>query len=173
STFTLAPPGDHAANTGPSPTIVASTPIVSTKEGSDKGDLVYVSTVPSSPAPTEPSSPILDNVESKSDGEAHKAVSGDKEADNAGPNVPSNSKPNASDKVNAGNDAADHPKSPNGDPWYVVTLSQHVGVFRGWTTIQPLVSGVSGFCVKKYASYNAALIAFIKADSLGMVQIRA
>ncbi|KAG5635683.1 hypothetical protein H0H81_010421 [Sphagnurus paluster] len=61
--------------------------------------------------------------------------------------------------------------APAADAWYIVTVGRNVGVFRG-NNVQPLVSGVSGFYCKCFASYEAATIAFAEADSLGLVEIK-
>ncbi|KAJ2911432.1 hypothetical protein MD484_g8981, partial [Candolleomyces efflorescens] len=58
---------------------------------------------------------------------------------------------------------------PAKDTWYVVTVGKEVGVFRGWHNVQPLVTGVSGACYKKYTSEDGARIAFAEALAAGNV----
>ncbi|RXW19002.1 hypothetical protein EST38_g6846 [Candolleomyces aberdarensis] len=52
---------------------------------------------------------------------------------------------------------------PSEDLWYIVTIGLEVGVFQGWQSVLPFVSGVSGACYKKHLSKEAAHIAFAKA----------
>ncbi|KAG6916281.1 hypothetical protein DXG01_007522 [Tephrocybe rancida] len=60
----------------------------------------------------------------------------------------------------------------NQDGWYVVTIGREVGVFQGWSRVQPLVNGVSGFGMRRCASHTAALEAFEEAMAQGLVEIR-
>ncbi|KAF6759466.1 hypothetical protein DFP72DRAFT_1063834 [Ephemerocybe angulata] len=60
---------------------------------------------------------------------------------------------------------------PSRETWYVVTVGRQVGVFQGWHTAQPLVSGVSGTCYRKYPSHEEALAAFEEAMAQGNVAI--
>ncbi|KAF5339984.1 hypothetical protein D9611_012412 [Ephemerocybe angulata] len=52
---------------------------------------------------------------------------------------------------------------PARETWYVVTVGLQVGVFQGWHSVQPLVSGVRGACYRKYASQEDAVAAFQEA----------
>ncbi|KAF6743292.1 hypothetical protein DFP72DRAFT_858996 [Ephemerocybe angulata] len=47
--------------------------------------------------------------------------------------------------------------------WYVITAGREVGVFSGWHNVQPLVSGVSSACYKKWPSEAAARAVFQEA----------
>ncbi|RXW13543.1 hypothetical protein EST38_g12314 [Candolleomyces aberdarensis] len=59
---------------------------------------------------------------------------------------------------------------PAKDTWYVVTVGNEVGVFKGWHKVQALVSGVSGACYKKYRSEAEAVVAFENALDAGVVR---
>ncbi|RDB26934.1 hypothetical protein Hypma_005154 [Hypsizygus marmoreus] len=60
----------------------------------------------------------------------------------------------------------------SGDPWYTVTIGRQVGVFHGWHLAGPLVTGVRGFCVKKYNTREEVQAAFDKAFDCGVVEVR-
>ncbi|KAF8078860.1 hypothetical protein FPV67DRAFT_1444106 [Lyophyllum atratum] len=58
------------------------------------------------------------------------------------------------------------------DTWYVVTVGRAVGVYQGWSTVQPLVTGVSGFAVKRCNSHEEAEEHWENALNLGLVQVK-
>ncbi|RXW21097.1 hypothetical protein EST38_g4769 [Candolleomyces aberdarensis] len=58
------------------------------------------------------------------------------------------------------------------DSWYAVTIGREVGVFQGWTNVQPLVSGVSGGAQKKYRTQQEAEQVFQQALDAGKVCIK-
>ncbi|KAG6835883.1 hypothetical protein H0H93_013689 [Arthromyces matolae] len=58
------------------------------------------------------------------------------------------------------------------DHWYCVTIGREVGVFRGWSHVQRLVSGVPGNCFKKWPTQAAAQEAFDNATAANVVEVR-
>ncbi|KAF8177648.1 hypothetical protein BJ912DRAFT_930351 [Pholiota molesta] len=57
------------------------------------------------------------------------------------------------------------------EAFYVVTIGLQVGVFTHWHIVQPLVSGVSGACYRRYSSQAAAQAAFDEALAAGLVMV--
>ncbi|TFK17977.1 hypothetical protein FA15DRAFT_710306 [Coprinopsis marcescibilis] len=55
--------------------------------------------------------------------------------------------------------------------WYVVTVGKSVGVYMGWTTVQPMVIGVSGACFQKCKDHDDALNAWQEACAANTVRV--
>ncbi|SJL13217.1 uncharacterized protein ARMOST_16656 [Armillaria ostoyae] len=59
---------------------------------------------------------------------------------------------------------------PDG-PWYAITKGRAVGVYRGWTNVTHLVTGIGRACYFRYPTQAAALTAFNEAVQAGVVEI--
>ncbi|KAK0494244.1 hypothetical protein EDD18DRAFT_1355585 [Armillaria luteobubalina] len=59
---------------------------------------------------------------------------------------------------------------PDG-PWYAITKGHAVRVYRGWTNITHLVTGIGKACYFRYPTQAAALAAFNEAVQAGAVEI--
>ncbi|KAK0227530.1 hypothetical protein IW262DRAFT_1454670 [Armillaria fumosa] len=59
---------------------------------------------------------------------------------------------------------------PDG-PWYAITKGRAVGVYRGWSNVTHLVTGIGRACYFRYPTQAAALAAFDEAVQVGVVEI--
>ncbi|PBK94136.1 hypothetical protein ARMGADRAFT_1029955 [Armillaria gallica] len=56
-------------------------------------------------------------------------------------------------------------------PWYTVSKGLSIGVFKGWQTVRPLVTGVGHACYFHHVSQAAASEAFNEALTMGTVEV--
>ncbi|PBL04062.1 hypothetical protein ARMGADRAFT_1070546 [Armillaria gallica] len=61
--------------------------------------------------------------------------------------------------------------SPSDGPWYTVSKGLAIGVFCGWQTVSPLVTGVGRACYFRHSSQAAAQEAFNQALAAGAVEV--
>ncbi|KAK0463313.1 hypothetical protein IW261DRAFT_1575364 [Armillaria novae-zelandiae] len=97
---------------------------------------------------------------------------------NVGPAVPANT-PHTNTPIQNTQSVATAPVAgpsfqatvgPDG-PWYAITKGRAVGVYRGWSNVTHLVTGVGRACYFCYPTHAAALTAFNEAVQAGVVEI--